>query len=105
MKSKKVYKLSSNSNLARKEKYNNYFKLTNTVVLKNDFLDQPDEIVFRSFSELIQKVGKKDTLTRGAKVESLLKYLKSSNNYSKKTLSGCIIQKIENSVIITPEKR
>ena len=31
-------------------------------------------------------------------------YLKSINNYSKKTLSGCIIQKIENSVIISREK-
>ena len=82
----------------------NYLKLTKTIILKNDFLKQPDEIVFRSFSELIQKVGKKDTLARGTKVENLLKYLRSINNYSKKTLSGCIIQKIENSVIISEEK-
>ena len=79
-------------------------KLTKKIILKDDFLKQPDEIVFRSFSELIQKIGKKDTFARGAKVENLLKYLRSTNNYSKKTLSGCIIQKIENSVIISPEK-
>ncbi len=83
----------------------NYLKLNKAIILNNDFLKQPDEIVFRSFSEVIQKIGKKNTLTRGAKVENLLKYLKSTNNYSKKTLSGCIIQKIENSVIISPEKR
>ncbi len=83
----------------------NYLKFTKAIILKDDFLKQPDEIVFRSFSEIIQKVGKKDTFTRGAKVENLLKYLRSINNYSKKTLSGCIIQKIENSVIISPEKR
>ena len=82
----------------------NYLKLAKKIVLNDEFLKQPDEIVFRSFSELIQKVGKKDTFARGAKVESLLKYLKSDNNYSKKTLSGCIIQKFENSVIISPEK-
>ncbi len=82
----------------------NYLKLTKTIILKDDFFKHPDEIAFRSFSEVIQKVGKKNTLTRGAKVESLLKYLRSINNYSKKTLSGCIIQKIENSVIISPEK-
>jgi len=82
----------------------NYLKLNKAIILNNDFLKQPDEIVFRSFSEVIQKIGKKNTLTRGAKVENLLKYLKSTNNYSKKTLSGCIIQKIENSVIISPEK-
>ena len=48
-------------------------------------------------------MGKKDTFARGAKVENLLKYLRSTNNYSKKTLSGCIIQKLENSVIISSE--
>ena len=83
----------------------NYLKLTNSFILKDDFLKQPDEIVFRSFSELIQKIGKKNNFARGAKVENLLKYLKSANNYSKKTLSGCIIQKLENSVIISSENR
>ena len=82
----------------------NYLKLTKKVILKDDFLKQPDEIVFRSLSEVIQKVGKKNTFTRGVKVENLLKYLKSINNYSKKTLSGCIIQKLENSVVISQEK-
>ena len=82
----------------------NYLKLAKTIILKNDFLKQPDEIVFRSFSELIQKVGKKNTFARGSKVENLLKFLRSSNKYSKKTLSGCIIQKIDNSVIIYQEK-
>ncbi len=83
----------------------NYLKLTNSIILKDDFLKQPDEIVFRSFSELIKKIGKKDTFARGAKVENLLKYLRSTNNYAKKTLSGCIIQKLENSVIISSENR
>ena len=83
----------------------NFLKLTKTIILKDDFFKQPDEIVFRSFSEIIQKVGKKDTFARGVKIENLLKYLRSINNYSKKTLSGCIIQKFENSVIISPEKR
>ena len=83
----------------------NYLNRTTTIILKDDFLKQPDEIVFRSFSEIIQKVGKKDNLPRGIKVENLIRYLKSTNDYSKKTLSGCIIQKIENSVIISPEKR
>ena len=82
----------------------NYIKFSQKVILKNDFLKQPDEIVFRSLSEVMQKVGKKNTYARGAKVENLLKYLRSVNNYSKKTLSGCIFQKLENSVVISPEK-
>ena len=81
-----------------------YLKATKTIILKVDFLRQPDEIVFRSFSEVIQKVGKKDSFARGVKVENLIKYLRSTNNYSKKTLSGCIIQKLENSVVISQEK-
>ena len=83
----------------------NYLKLTNSIILKDDFLKQPDEIVFRSFSELIQKIGKKETFARGAKVDNLLKFLRSTNINSKKTLSGCIIQKLKNSVIISSEKR
>ena len=83
----------------------NYLKLTNSIILKDDFLKQPDEIVFRSFSELIKKIGKKETFARGKKVDNLLKFLRSTNNYSKKTLSGCIIQKHKNSVIISSEKR
>ena len=83
----------------------NYIKLTDSIILKNNFLNQPDEIVFRSFTELIQKIGKKDTFARGIKVESVLKHLRSTDNYSKKTLSGCIIQKVENSVIISSENR
>ena len=77
------------------------FELNNSIILKEDFLKQPDEIVFRSFSEMIQKIGKKNTFARGAKVENLLKCLRSTKNYSKKTLSGCIIQKLENSVTVS----
>jgi tRNA(Ile)-lysidine synthase len=73
------------------------------VVLKEKFLKQPDEIVFRSFSEIIQKVGKRKSYTRGLKVENLINYLRFSKNIKKKTLSGCIIQKINNTVIISKE--
>ena len=79
--------------------------LSKTVILKKEFLKQPDEIVFRSFSDLIQKVGKRRVYTRGLKVENILNQLKSKKKYIKKTLSGCIIQKLENSVIISQENR
>ena len=81
----------------------NYLSLSKSIILNENFLNQPDEIVFRSFSEVIQKVGKRKSYTRGAKVQNLLKYLKFSKNSKKRTLSGCIIQKIENSLIISAE--
>ena len=82
-----------------------YLVLTKTIILKQDFFIQPDEIVFRSFSEVIQMVGRRKSYARGAKVENLLNNLKSVKNFKKKTLSGCIIEKIENSVIISPENK
>ena len=80
-----------------------YIKITNKIILNENFLYQPDEIVFRSFSELIHKTGKKNTFSRGSKIINLIKHLKIRKNDTKKTLSGCIIQKIEKSVIISPE--
>ena len=76
-----------------------------TVILRKDFFIQPNEIVFRSFSKIIQTVGKRKTYSRGAKVQNLLNYLRFAKNSKKKTLSGCIIQKIENSVIISAENK
>ena len=81
----------------------NFIKLSKTIILNENFLKQPDEIVFRSFSELIQKVGKNNFYTRGSKVEYLVNYLRSCKKNKKKTLSGCIIQKLEKSVLISPE--
>ena len=82
----------------------NYHKSCNGVILKNDFFKQPNEIVFRSFSEIMQKVGNKITYPRGAKVQNLLNTLNSKNKNIKKTLSGCIIQRFQKSVIIYREK-
>ena len=81
-----------------------YFKSKKIVILNEDFFKQPQEIIFRSFSELIQKVGKKNTYARGSKVDSIINYLKFNNDNKKKTLSGCIIQRLEKSVIISKEK-
>ena len=83
----------------------NYIGFNKNIILKEEFLSQPDEIAFRSLSEVIQKVGKKQYYTRGVKLKNLIENLRSSKKYKKKTLSGCIIQKIQKSVIISPENR
>ena len=56
-------------------------RLSKTVILKENFFKQPDELVFRSFSEVMQKVGKKKSSARGSKVENLINYLKSIKKY------------------------
>ena len=52
----------------------------------------------------MQKVGNRKFSCKRCKSRKFNKLFKIKNNYSKKTLSGCIIQKINNSVIIYSEK-
>ncbi len=83
----------------------NYFKKNKKTILNKSFFNNPDEIVLRSFTQVIQKMSKKKNYPRGKKVVRLIDSLKFSNKYIKLTLSGCIIERINNSVIIYPEKR
>ena len=46
---------------------------------------QPDEIIFRSLSEVIQKTGKRQFYARGSKVKNLINFIKSDENFVKNT--------------------
>ncbi len=74
-----------------------------SIIVNNFFFNQPDEIVFRSFSELIHIIGNKKSYARGRKVLSLINSIKVSTNFKKQTLSGCIVQKVNKSIIISKE--
>jgi len=82
-----------------------YFEKHKKIILNQSFFNNPDEIILRSFSKVIQHISKKKNYPRGKKVISLINFLKFSNKKVKLTLSGCIIEKIKDSVIIYPEKR
>ena len=79
------------------------FLLNKKIVINQDFFEQPYEVIFRSLSEIIYQIGNRSNFTRGRKLEYLLTKLISSNNKIKLTLSGCIIEKIGKTVIITQE--
>ena len=81
-----------------------YFKGEKKIILNLSFFNNPDEIILRSFSYLILLISKKKNYPRGKKVVALIKSLKFSNKNVKLTLSGCIIEKISESVIIYQEK-
>ena len=68
----------------------------------NFFFSQSEEVLFRSFVELIQLVGKKHYPVRGKKIEKVISLinLKSSFNV---TLGGCIIKKINGTIILIKE--
>ncbi len=107
---KKTLKNLSKSNLALNyyvdeniKNNSNFLPINNSIVLSENFFKQPYEIVFRSFSSIVQKIGKKDNYARGIKIQNILNYLQSSKNTQKKTLSGCVIKKVHKSVLISPE--
>ena len=71
-------------------------------ILKESFLYQSDEVLFRSFVQLIQIIGKKYHPVRGKKIDKIIKLinLKSSFNV---TLGGCIIKKVNATIILSKE--
>ena len=81
---------------------NSKFLENKKIIVNEIFFNHPNEIVFRSFSELIHKIGKKNKFTRGKKILNLIKDINYSKNF-KRTLSGCIFEKSNKSLIISKE--
>jgi len=72
------------------------------MILKKEYFQQPFEIIFRSLSESIKLIGGKYYPVRGKKLERIITNIK---NYRalKQTIGGCIIEKVNHSIIITKE--
>ena len=79
-----------------------FFKKKNIAILNEDFFNQSQEIVFRSLTEMIKFVSKKYYPVRGKKIEKVIQSI-NSNSYLKVTLGGCIIKKINHTVILSKE--
>ena len=82
-----------------------YFEKDKRIILNHSFFKNPEEIILRSFTRVIQKISNKKNYPRGKKVLGLIDSLMFPNKNVKLTLSGCIIEKISNSVIIYQENR
>ena len=72
-------------------------------LISSKFFLLPEEVVFRSLSNLIKKISKKSYPPRGRKIINLIKEIKIKDQF-KATLGGAIIEKIHNSIVVTPEK-
>tara|TARA_Y100000996_G_scaffold412780_1_gene399635 strand:+ start:707 stop:1732 length:1026 start_codon:yes stop_codon:yes gene_type:complete len=79
-----------------------YKKDKNELIISINFFNQPYEIVFRSFTDLIKLVGGKYNAVRGKKIDHILKKIK-DNSLNKATLGGCVIKKLNQTLIITKE--
>jgi len=70
--------------------------------LKEDFFDNSYEVVFRSLSDLIHYVGKKQNSVRGKKIDNILRKIKNKTLF-KETLGGCVIKMVNQTVILRKE--
>jgi tRNA(Ile)-lysidine synthase len=78
------------------------FQKKNYAILKESFFLQSDEVLFRSFSEVIKIVGKKYYPARGKKIDNIIDLIKSKSSF-KVTLGGCLIKKVNGTVLFSKE--
>ena len=74
----------------------------NRLVLSSNFFEQPHEVVFRSLSDSIKTIGSKHYPVRGKKLGRIIEEIK-NNSRIKATLGGCVIEKVNQTVIISKE--
>ena len=74
------------------------------IINKKIFGDEAEEIIFKSFSDVLSLVSGTYYPPRSKKVLNLIKRLKESK-FDKSTLGGCVIEEKNNFVIISKELR
>ena len=95
---------SSNNFYVKKNLIENSFflKKNRKLILNSNFFKQSEEVIFRSFATVLNLINKKFYQSRGKKIKYVIDKL-SENKNIKLTLSGCVIQKINQTVFITKE--
>jgi tRNA(Ile)-lysidine synthase len=79
-----------------------FFQKEKKMILKKNFFNHSQEVIFRSFTEIIKLVGKKYYPVRGKKIENIIKLI-TAKTQLKVTLGGCIIKKVNQTVIVSKE--
>ena len=85
------------------EKNSVFLKKKNVYILNHNFFDQSHEIIFRSLTKIIQELGKKYYPTRGKSINELIKRI-SNKSFTKVTLGGCFIDRVNETILISREK-
>ena len=79
-----------------------FSKRKNTYILKYNFFDQAHEIIFRSLTNLIQKLGKKYYPVRGKSINELIKKI-DKKSFTKVSLGGCFVERVNETILISLE--
>jgi len=74
----------------------------NTFILNQNFFDQSHEVIFRSLTKVIQILGKKYYPVRGKSINMLIKGI-NARSFSKVTLGGCFIDRVNETILISKE--
>ena len=70
--------------------------------LSSDFFSSTDEIILRSFTKILQDISGRYFPARGKSVSKIIDQIR-QKSILKTTIGGCVIEKIENSVVIYKE--
>ena len=82
---------------------NTFFSIKNhKLTLNQKFFLQPYEIVFRAISESIQLIGQRYYSVRGKKLVKIMEDIRNNKSF-RATLGGCMIEKVNQTVIISKE--
>ena len=79
-----------------------FFKRKNIYILSYSFFDQSHEIIFRSLTKLIQNLGKKYYPVRGKSINELIEKIE-KRSFTKVTLGGCFVERINKTILISQE--
>ena len=79
-----------------------FFKKKNIYILNKNFFAQSHEIIFRSLTKIIQNLGKKNYPVRGKSINKLIEGI-NTKSFSKFTLGGCFIDKVNETILISKE--
>ena len=79
-----------------------FLKRKNTYILNQNFFNQAHEIIFRSLTKIIQRSGKKHYPVRGKSINELIKRI-NTKSFSKVTLGGCFIDRVNETILISKE--
>ena len=77
-----------------------FLKKKNIYILNQNFFDQSHEVIFRSLTKIIQRLGKKNYPVRGKSLNELIKEI-NAKSFSKVTLGGCFIDRINETILIS----
>ena len=79
-----------------------HIKTKGTCILNHDFFDQSHEVVFRSLTFVIQKIGRKYYPVRGKSINELINQI-TLKKLSKITLGGCFVESANETILISRE--